>query len=72
MILNDKSYLNPDKFDKLHQNYRKKVEQLESQIAFNIKNQIESINTTKNFVDDCYKSVEKCEVEVENLNDLYE
>lgn len=70
-ILNDKQYLNPDKFDKLHTNFKRKIETLESQIAFTIRDQIESINSTRNFIDECFKNVEKCEVEVEQLNDIY-
>lgn len=71
-ILNNKSYLVPDKFSGIISEYRKKQTDYNNEINVAIKNQIENIDQSTKLLDESSQSLEKAKSEYQNLNKFWE
>lgn len=71
-ILNNKSFLVPDKFSSLIVDFRKKQSDYNNEINVSIKNHIENIGLSTKFLGDSQQSLEKAKEEYQNLNKYWE
>ena len=71
-ILNNKSFLVPDKFSGLISEYRKKQSDFNNEINVAIKNQIENIGLSTRLLEESSQGLEKAKGEFQNLNKYWE
>lgn len=71
-ILNSKTYLVPDKFSSLLSEYRKRQDDYNNEISVSIKNQIENVSLSVEFISESSKNLDKCKEEFANMNEFWE